>query len=278
MEVDPDELPSLESILRDLDRLDYEDAKAAGKGRSKAAGLVVVESNPQLRRSSGHTCRARVDPGPKAAATRRGKVFAGLFRDEDSYGNGDEAAAVRPSPGLQSQVKVAEMDSDETHDLKSRPAAPAAPNRLSLKLGDVARLEGLEGYRSKLNGQPCKVEGLDHESKTCFVRLLGGFLETVSLENVLPESDPIDFHNATAPRGKKKHRNVAAMASTSQRCILGKERPFSICCASAGPSLRRQQQSSKSWQKPCPFPFLPRSTWLDKVFWPLPRRHNTFGS
>lgn len=32
---------------------------------------------------------------------------------------------------------------------------------------------------------------------------LTAFCQTVSLENVFPESDPIDFHNATAPRGKK---------------------------------------------------------------------------
>ena len=51
------------------------------------------------------------------------------------------------------------------------------------------------------------------------------FCQTVSLENVLPESDPIDFHNATAPRGKKTHSTVAACASTATS--LRPDKPWS---------------------------------------------------
>ena len=45
-----------------------------------------------------------------------------------------------------------------------------------------------------------------------YFHALTAFCQTVSLENVLPECDPIDFHNATAARGKKSthHGNVAS--------------------------------------------------------------------
>ena len=56
-----------------------------------------------------------------------------------------------------------------------------------MKLGEHARLSGLDGFLSELNGARCVLEGVDSETQSGFIRLPGGFMETVPLECLRPE-------------------------------------------------------------------------------------------
>ncbi|CAK9041657.1 unnamed protein product, partial [Durusdinium trenchii] len=186
-------IPSLESLLRELDRLEHQEAKAAGKGRTGPA--VVLGSKPQLHRprddgaprtaAPSWSQRGRPKPsgGGSSSRAKEGGVFAGLFREE--------ALPCAPCANAARSTSTARGPRGPPNSAAGQPrkAAEEAAARpvAAVKLGERARLGGLHGFLSELNGRPCVLEGSDPETGQGYVRLVGGFVETVPLENVLPE-------------------------------------------------------------------------------------------
>ncbi|CAK9099089.1 unnamed protein product [Durusdinium trenchii] len=197
-------IPSLESLLRELDRLEHQEAKAAGKGRTGPA--VVLGSKPQLHRprddgaprtaAPSWSQRGRPKPsgGGSSSRAKEGGVFAGLFREEALPCAPCANAAAHPAENANAAARSTSTargprgppNSAAGQPRKAAEEAAARPVA-AVKLGERARLGGLHGFLSELNGRPCVLEGSDPETGQGYVRLVGGFVETVPLENVLPE-------------------------------------------------------------------------------------------
>ncbi|CAJ1456825.1 unnamed protein product [Effrenium voratum] len=171
-----DDIPSLECILRDLD----------AKEAEEFTGVRLVET----QRFSSEQPRRAPPRERDTQGARRSKapgLFAGLFREE---GFAAGTGAFRDA-GAGAQSRVEAPGASDTARQRAPDARPREPSEAKIeratpkavKVGTHARLTGLEGFQSNLNGKPCVVEGLDAE--TCFVRLPGGFMETVSPENLI---------------------------------------------------------------------------------------------
>eukprot|EP00930_Biecheleria_cincta_P034217 TRINITY_DN23663_c0_g1_i3.p1 TRINITY_DN23663_c0_g1~~TRINITY_DN23663_c0_g1_i3.p1 ORF type:complete len:224 (+),score=51.26 TRINITY_DN23663_c0_g1_i3:136-807(+) len=210
-EVDED-VPSLASILRDLDAIEGAElgTSASEEIHAQAPGPgVIVGANPALRRPPGRFAGrgrgvVKAKEGGSAYRSSAG-ALTGLFRNEDpNFASSRSSARPLAHAALlndqTAQSKTANLSKEQpplpkqSEKLeqkeqpplpkqngrlkhKEQPPLPKQDGQLKQKVGSTVRLKGLTGYLSSLNGKTGLLEDVHIETSACFVRLPDGCME-----------------------------------------------------------------------------------------------------